>query len=90
MPTVFDKLNLKDQHEILVLNAPASFAGELKGLNNIRVVHSTRADPAVLYRDVQSMCPAKTNATSATTTSVATPRRRRCSGSAASKLFAML
>ena len=30
MKTVFDKLNLKDQPEILVLNAPASFAREIK------------------------------------------------------------
>jgi hypothetical protein len=49
MPTVFDKLNLKDQQEILVLNAPASFAGELKGLNNIRVVRSLRAAKDVAF-----------------------------------------
>ena len=49
MPTVFDKLNLKDQQEILVLNAPASFEGELKGLNNIRVVRSIQAAKEVAF-----------------------------------------
>lgn len=39
MPTVFDKLNLKDQKEILVLNTPDSFEKELKGLRDIRVFH---------------------------------------------------
>ena len=49
MPTVFDKLNLKDQQQILVLNAPASFEGELKGLSNIRVVRSLRAAKDVAF-----------------------------------------
>ena len=38
MPTVFDKLNLKDQEEILVLDAPESFGKELKKLKGVRVV----------------------------------------------------
>ena len=33
MATIFDKLNLKDQQEILVLNAPASFEPELARLH---------------------------------------------------------
>jgi hypothetical protein len=32
MATTFKKLNLKDQQEILVVNAPASFEAELAGL----------------------------------------------------------
>jgi hypothetical protein len=36
MPT-FDKLNLKDQTEIVVLNAPASFEPELKSLKGVAV-----------------------------------------------------
>jgi hypothetical protein len=32
MATTFEKLNLRDQQEILVLNAPASFDAELAGL----------------------------------------------------------
>ena len=37
MPSVFDKLNLKDQPDILVLNAPSSFEAELKGLKGVAV-----------------------------------------------------
>lgn len=37
MPTVFDKLNLKDQREILVINAPASFEPALAALTHVRV-----------------------------------------------------
>lgn len=36
MPT-FAKLNLKDQREIVVLNAPASFQSELKSLKGVTV-----------------------------------------------------
>jgi len=32
MPTTFDKLNLKDHKEILVLNAPDTFEKEIRGL----------------------------------------------------------
>lgn len=38
MPTIFRKLNLKDQQEILVLNAPASFEHELAGLSSVRAI----------------------------------------------------
>jgi hypothetical protein len=37
MASVFDKLNLKDQREILVLNAPASFEPELRKLSDVTV-----------------------------------------------------
>jgi hypothetical protein len=37
MPTVFEKLNLKDQKQILVLNAPESFESELAGLRGVSV-----------------------------------------------------
>jgi hypothetical protein len=37
MTTVFDKLNLKFQKEILVLNAPASFEKEIDGLKGVLV-----------------------------------------------------
>ena len=40
MPNVFDKLNLKGQTEILVLDAPESFAGELQGLRGVKVLRS--------------------------------------------------
>ncbi|MCL4860102.1 MAG: hypothetical protein KJZ93_11875 [Caldilineaceae bacterium] len=38
MPSVFEKLNLKDQTEIVVLNAPASFEPKLASLANVSVV----------------------------------------------------
>jgi len=37
MPSVFDKLNLKQQKQILVLNSPASFEPELKTLRGVSV-----------------------------------------------------
>jgi hypothetical protein len=37
MPTVFEKLQLKDQNEILVVNAPASFEHELARLAGVTV-----------------------------------------------------
>ena len=37
MRSVFDKLNLKDQREILVLNAPAGFEPELRKLAQVTV-----------------------------------------------------
>ena len=43
MPT-FAKLNLKEQTEIVVLNAPASFEPELKTLKGITVRRDTKGD----------------------------------------------
>lgn len=40
MAGVFPKLNLKDQAEILVLNAPASFEPELAALRGVRVARA--------------------------------------------------
>jgi hypothetical protein len=37
------KLNLKDQREIVVLNAPSSFAAELKALEHVRIQHRISA-----------------------------------------------
>jgi hypothetical protein len=38
MPTIFRKLNLKDQEEILVLDSPDTFERELEGLRGVHVV----------------------------------------------------
>ena len=38
MPTIFEKLNLKNQDPIVVLNAPRTFDGELAGLSRTTVV----------------------------------------------------
>jgi hypothetical protein len=43
MPSVFEKLNLKEQREIVVLNAPDSFEGALSTLKNIQVVRRLAA-----------------------------------------------
>jgi hypothetical protein len=37
MSIIFNKLNLKSQTEILVLNAPESFEPELAALNNVTI-----------------------------------------------------
>jgi hypothetical protein len=38
MPSTFEKLNLKSQSEILVLNAPASFEPELATLHGVKLL----------------------------------------------------
>jgi hypothetical protein len=43
MATIFEKLNLKDQREILVLDAPESFVRELAGLREVTVHRTIRA-----------------------------------------------
>ena len=40
--TVFEKLNLKEQSEILVLNAPKSFEPEMNRLRNVSVARQAR------------------------------------------------
>lgn len=40
MPGVFTKLNLKNEKEILVLDAPDSFLAELKALEGVKVVRN--------------------------------------------------
>lgn len=42
MTSVFGKLNLKDQTEILVLNAPASFEPELAALASVKILRDAR------------------------------------------------
>ena len=43
MPSIFEKLNLKDQTEIVVLNAPQSFEPELAALRGATVLRSAGA-----------------------------------------------
>jgi len=42
MATVFGKMGLKDQQQILVLNAPASFERELASLRGVEVVRALK------------------------------------------------
>ena len=58
MATVFEKLNLRDQREILVINAPASFAAELDALKGVVVQRDpaqvTRVDFALIFATRQA------------------------------------
>jgi len=47
--TTFEKLNLKDQKQILLLNAPESFEPELKGLRGITVQRDLKSAGGVEF-----------------------------------------
>jgi hypothetical protein len=49
MPTVFEKLNLKNQAAIVVLNAPPSFEAELANLTNVAVVRDPDATEEIIF-----------------------------------------
>jgi hypothetical protein len=49
MATTFEKLNLKDQREIVVLNAPASFEPELAELAGVRIQRSLDAVSELVF-----------------------------------------
>jgi hypothetical protein len=49
MAAVFEKLNLKDQREILVLNAPASFEPELARLPGITIRRAVESIPEIRF-----------------------------------------
>jgi hypothetical protein len=49
MSPLFQKLNLKDQREIVVFNAPASFEPELKRLDGITVLRDPKKPKAVSF-----------------------------------------
>jgi len=49
MPTLFEKLNLKDQPEIVVVNAPPSFEVELARLNGVAVFRDPKQAKAVQF-----------------------------------------
>lgn len=49
MPSVFHKLNLRDQTEIVVVNAPASFEPELAALAGVSVLREARAAKAISF-----------------------------------------
>jgi hypothetical protein len=43
----FDKLNLKDQETLVVIDPPRSFAGELRQLKGVKIVRNTQGISAV-------------------------------------------
>lgn len=49
MPTVFEKLNLKLQREIVVINAPASFETELAALKDVVVLRDAKQAKTVHF-----------------------------------------
>lgn len=49
MPSVFDKLNLRQQREILVVNAPSSFERELTALKGVVVLRDPKEAKAVHF-----------------------------------------
>lgn len=49
MPTVFTKLNLKDQRTIVVLNAPGSFEPELAALDDVTVLRDAASAASVQF-----------------------------------------
>jgi hypothetical protein len=49
MPSVFQKLNLKAQPEIVVFNAPASFEAELAKLHGVNIVRNPKKPPAIQF-----------------------------------------
>jgi hypothetical protein len=49
MATIWEKLNLRDQQEILVLNAPESFAPELARLPILTIHHHVESVPSIAF-----------------------------------------
>lgn len=49
MSSLFDKMNLKDQREIVVLNAPASFEPELAALRDVAVLREAGKAKAIRF-----------------------------------------
>jgi hypothetical protein len=49
MASVFDKLNFKDQREILVLAAPPSFEPELKTLSGVSILRDARKAKSIEF-----------------------------------------
>ena len=47
MPSVFEKLNLKDQKSILVLNSPVSFEPELGKLSKVTVLRNSQESAGI-------------------------------------------
>lgn len=49
MTDIFKKLNLKEQGEVLVLNAPESFEPELAALETVDIRRSLEGSPRILF-----------------------------------------
>jgi hypothetical protein len=49
MPKVFEKLNLKQEEEILVVNAPSSFETHLAALKHVKIIRDPRKAKAIHF-----------------------------------------
>lgn len=49
MPSIFEKLNLRDHREILIINAPSSFEPELAALADVTVLRNPQNVKAVHF-----------------------------------------
>ena len=49
MSSIFGKLNLKDQKQILIVDAPPSFEGELAALKDVEIVRDVKKAKAVAF-----------------------------------------
>jgi hypothetical protein len=66
MPSVFGKLNLKDQKQIVVLNAPASFEPELASLADVEIIRDLKKAKQIAFslafvttqKEVDTLAPA--------------------------------
>lgn len=64
MRMIFDKLNLKDQKEILVMNAPSSFESELAKLKGVTIRREARKMKSVDFALVFVITQAEVDAVS--------------------------
>ena len=78
MATVFEKLNLKEQREILVVNAPASFESELLALKEVNVLRDPKKAKSIQFALAFATKQAEVEALSAS--SQAKPRAMSWSG----------
>jgi hypothetical protein len=49
MPSVFDKLNLREQREILVVDVPESFEAELQSLRKVKIARAVQSAEQVTF-----------------------------------------
>jgi hypothetical protein len=71
MATTFQKLNLKDQSPILILNSPESFEGEVAALAGVKVLRSIKGVKELTYALAFVTRQAEVDALTATLTAAA-------------------
>lgn len=56
--TTFDKLNLKDQETVVVINSPHNFEDELRRLKGVKIVRDTQGTHTASSVDRDDFCEA--------------------------------